>query len=312
MTDHPQVAAHHPQAPPAQRWYVVFRGTQQGIYTDWATAAANVIGVTGAIHRRYGRLEDAQAALEAFNMQEMAAADALTEGMQGLVLGPGAPPPLGAAPAPAPADTTAAAANAPAAHAPAAHAPAAHAPAATGPAHTVATASDAHGGIPHTPSVATAGDNSDDAQSINDDDIGTTWFNVQGGLPHAATHAGSTGSGTGAGSVYGNVAPSVGTAGSVFGGGSAPAPSVASVSTNVPSVFAPLVAIPPVIHGLPSNGRRFYAVVRGRQTGIFDSPWHVIRTLVRDYPGAIYRPFRTLSEASHWFVEQTEDQNDSV
>ncbi|KAI0057687.1 hypothetical protein BV25DRAFT_1920007 [Artomyces pyxidatus] len=96
-------AAHHPQAPPAQRWYVVFRGTEQGIFTDWSSAAARVLSVTGTIHRRYGRLEDAQAALAAFNAQEADAADALANEMQGLVLGPGAPPPAASTVAQAPA-----------------------------------------------------------------------------------------------------------------------------------------------------------------------------------------------------------------
>ncbi|KAI0056182.1 hypothetical protein BV25DRAFT_1921186 [Artomyces pyxidatus] len=311
-------AAHHPLAPSAQRYYVVFRGTQQGIFTDWAAAAARVIGVTGAIHRRYGRLEDAQAALADFNMREAEAAQALVQEMQSLGLGGPGVPPVVSAPVSAPvAAPVSVAASAPVAT-PAPASTSANVqnigglwssvtsnPAVTHtgvplPAHASAPAQ----GATHHAISSTTGSDSDD-RSI-DDDQGASWFNVHS----ASTHAGSTGSGTDTGSVH----PSSGTAGSTYGTGSTPAPSMASASSaaSTLSVFAPLVPTLPVIHGLPSSGRRYYAVVRGRQTGIFDYPWNAVRALVRDYPGALYRPFRTLSEASHWFVEQTEDQDDST
>ncbi|KAI0061783.1 hypothetical protein BV25DRAFT_1916458 [Artomyces pyxidatus] len=103
------------------RFYVVFRGTNPGVYMDWAAAAPNVIGVPGAIHRRYGTLAEAHRALDEFQAHEV---ELMAAQMQGLALATGPfPAPAPAAPEPEP--TPAPAAPAPAAPAPAAPAPAA-------------------------------------------------------------------------------------------------------------------------------------------------------------------------------------------
>ncbi|KAI0064331.1 hypothetical protein BV25DRAFT_1837088 [Artomyces pyxidatus] len=302
--------SHHPQAPPAQRWYVVFRGTEQGIFTDWSTAASRVIGVAGAIHRRFGRLEDAQAALAAFNEQEAAAADSLAAEMQGLVLGPGAPAAVLPPPAPTAAPPTPAAA--PATLAAAAAAPPAAAPVLGTLVHAPAAASAAGAHLnvhaaPHAPPPSNA---SEEDLGVHVGPFGP-WHGAIGGALHAHSQPAAAGN---VGATYGSSPPSLWNASSVYGGGSTSAPSVASWGSHTPATlaFAPLVPTQPVVHGLPSSGRRYYAVVRGRQIGIFDYPWAAVRELIRDYPDALYRPFRTLSEASHWYLEQTEDRNDSA
>ncbi|KAI0056191.1 hypothetical protein BV25DRAFT_1921192 [Artomyces pyxidatus] len=71
------------------------------------------------------------------------------------------------------------------------------------------------------------------------------------------------------------------------------------------SIFSPLVPTPPLLQGLPSNGSYYYAVSRGRQTGIFDYQWSVVNRLVQDYPDAEYHTFHTLSEASYWYLHAT-------
>ncbi|KAI0055074.1 hypothetical protein BV25DRAFT_1922108 [Artomyces pyxidatus] len=62
--------------------------------------------------------------------------------------------------------------------------------------------------------------------------------------------------------------------------------------------FMALPSIPPVVQ--TSSGYRYYAVARGRQVGIFDQPWSLVRHLVEDYPHATHRLFRTIEEASDW------------
>ncbi|KAJ6256113.1 ATP-dependent DNA helicase PIF1 [Drechslerella dactyloides] len=48
--------------------------------------------------------------------------------------------------------------------------------------------------------------------------------------------------------------------------------------------------------------QRFYAVVQGRTTGVFDQPWSIVRNYVDGYPGAIYKSFTTRGEATTWWV----------
>ncbi|EPS40441.1 hypothetical protein H072_5722 [Dactylellina haptotyla CBS 200.50] len=48
--------------------------------------------------------------------------------------------------------------------------------------------------------------------------------------------------------------------------------------------------------------KHFYAVVKGRNTGVFDQPWEHVRTYVDGFPGAIYKSFTTRTEATNWWV----------
>ena len=43
-----------------QRFYVVWRGRDPGIFTDWPTAQASVIGFQGAAHKRFNTLTEAE------------------------------------------------------------------------------------------------------------------------------------------------------------------------------------------------------------------------------------------------------------
>ncbi|KAI0054484.1 hypothetical protein BV25DRAFT_1841778 [Artomyces pyxidatus] len=207
------------------RFYVVFRGTNPGVYSDWAAAAPNVIGIAGAIHRRYPTLAEAHRALDEFQAHEV---EVIAAQMQGLAIAGPAAPPLPAVPEPEPEPTLEVAAPSPV--------PAAFAPA--GAAHT------------NTPAAPAA--------------------------------------------VPGSAPPSPG------------------------ATFVPLTSITPVVN--VARGYRFFAVARGRQVGIFNHPWYasprsllhtelmllrsLVRPLVEDYPHAMYRTFRTVEEASDWFVEK--------
>jgi hypothetical protein len=52
-----------------------------------------------------------------------------------------------------------------------------------------------------------------------------------------------------------------------------------------------------------SNGTKFYAIAKGRETGIFTS-WNRVLTAVGGYPLAKYKRFKTRPEAEIWLVEQ--------
>ncbi|KAJ7579776.1 hypothetical protein C8J56DRAFT_1058792 [Mycena floridula] len=54
-----------PPPPPRENWYVVTRGTQVGIFTDWNVVARHVVGVKGAVFKRYGTRAEAEAAFNA-------------------------------------------------------------------------------------------------------------------------------------------------------------------------------------------------------------------------------------------------------
>ncbi|KAJ7593011.1 hypothetical protein C8J56DRAFT_1045448 [Mycena floridula] len=54
-----------PPPPPRKNWYVITRGRQVGIFTDWNVAASHVVGVKGAVFKRYGTRAEAEAAFNA-------------------------------------------------------------------------------------------------------------------------------------------------------------------------------------------------------------------------------------------------------
>ncbi|KAJ7573029.1 hypothetical protein C8J56DRAFT_1066956 [Mycena floridula] len=54
-----------PPPPPRENWYVVTRGTQVGIFQDWNVAARHVVGVKGAVFKRYATQAEAEAAFNA-------------------------------------------------------------------------------------------------------------------------------------------------------------------------------------------------------------------------------------------------------
>ncbi|KAJ7573269.1 hypothetical protein C8J56DRAFT_1066524 [Mycena floridula] len=54
-----------PPPPPRENWYVITRGTQVGIFQDWNIVARHVVGVRGAVFKRYGTRAEAEAAFNA-------------------------------------------------------------------------------------------------------------------------------------------------------------------------------------------------------------------------------------------------------
>ncbi|KAJ7589298.1 hypothetical protein C8J56DRAFT_1048938 [Mycena floridula] len=61
----PQCQHRFPPPPPRENWYAVTRGTQVGIFNDWNDAARHVVGVKGAVFKRYGTRTEAEAAFNA-------------------------------------------------------------------------------------------------------------------------------------------------------------------------------------------------------------------------------------------------------
>jgi hypothetical protein len=58
-----------------------------------------------------------------------------------------------------------------------------------------------------------------------------------------------------------------------------------------------------------SNVRRFFAVVKGRQTGVFTC-WHKVLKLVKGYPGAVHKRFRREEDYAHEWLAQWIDSDD--
>lgn len=46
--------------------------------------------------------------------------------------------------------------------------------------------------------------------------------------------------------------------------------------------------------------KKYYAVAKGRQTGVFQAPWAQVKQLVEGYPGARYKGFTTKQAALSW------------
>lgn len=53
--------------------------------------------------------------------------------------------------------------------------------------------------------------------------------------------------------------------------------------------------------------KNFYAVGKGRETGIFGS-WDEAKEKVSGFKGAVYKGFKTWEEAEEWFEDYTDDQ----
>jgi hypothetical protein len=52
-------------------WYVVFEGTNLGIYTSWAECSQHGLKVKGNVHQKYRTFEEASAALEEHNSRRI-------------------------------------------------------------------------------------------------------------------------------------------------------------------------------------------------------------------------------------------------
>ncbi|KAJ7594171.1 hypothetical protein C8J56DRAFT_1043943 [Mycena floridula] len=61
----PECQHRFPPPPPHENWYAVTRGTQVGVFNDWNDAARHVVGVKGAVFKRYGTRIEAEAAFDA-------------------------------------------------------------------------------------------------------------------------------------------------------------------------------------------------------------------------------------------------------
>ena len=53
---------------------------------------------------------------------------------------------------------------------------------------------------------------------------------------------------------------------------------------------------------------KYYAVLKGRRTGVFLAPWDEVRTYVDGFPGAIYKSFSTFKDAQA-FLNRSEKSN---
>ena len=49
---------------------------------------------------------------------------------------------------------------------------------------------------------------------------------------------------------------------------------------------------------------KYYAVVRGRQPGVYNS-WHITESMIKGFPGAIYKSFKSEYEASEFLRNST-------
>lgn len=56
---------------------------------------------------------------------------------------------------------------------------------------------------------------------------------------------------------------------------------------------------------------RFYAVVKGRQTGVFNDWFSQVEPLVNGYPGAVFKGFSSHEQAEDWilFMEKRHESN---
>jgi hypothetical protein len=57
----------------------------------------------------------------------------------------------------------------------------------------------------------------------------------------------------------------------------------------------------------PTDPRHFYAVVKGRHTGIFDN-WKAVLVSVSGFAGAKYKSFRHRDSAEEWYLQQLQLQ----
>lgn len=49
--------------------------------------------------------------------------------------------------------------------------------------------------------------------------------------------------------------------------------------------------------------KKYYAVKKGREVGVFEKPWEDIKKLVQGFQGASYKGFSNLKEAEDWFSD---------
>jgi ribonuclease HI len=49
--------------------------------------------------------------------------------------------------------------------------------------------------------------------------------------------------------------------------------------------------------------KKFYAVAKGKKTGVFNESWATVKTYVAGYPGARYKGFMTFEEAATWLAQ---------
>lgn len=52
--------------------------------------------------------------------------------------------------------------------------------------------------------------------------------------------------------------------------------------------------------------RKYYAIKKGREIGIFDKSWDEVSKLVQGFQGAVYKSFTSLESAKEWFENNQE------
>lgn len=57
--------------------------------------------------------------------------------------------------------------------------------------------------------------------------------------------------------------------------------------------------------------KNFYAVGKGRETGIFNS-WDEAKEKVSGFKGAVYKGFKTFEEAEEWFESYSDEQKRKI
>ncbi|KAI0054666.1 hypothetical protein BV25DRAFT_1922486 [Artomyces pyxidatus] len=284
-----------PPPNPGARWYVVFAGRRPGIYTDWHTAAAHVIGVPNSVYKKYRDYESALAAFQA--SQEASRAndvgepednatpgnqrdhdDELAARLARMNVAPRSQPSVPRSP-----------------------------PSIPRPPPSIDSISVSFG------NGGTHAGYSPAPSSHVHVDVGTTGREPP---PYCARH-GSPIPAVGTNSGRGHIASPTPTpftrtvypdASSSTSHGYDMSSGPSRHSPEGGSLHAPLRAITPLLNRSgASNGHPFFVVLNARRNGIFNAPWNVVSMLVVSQPRAIWRSFRTLEEASAWYWDQLAD-----
>ncbi|KAI0054603.1 hypothetical protein BV25DRAFT_1922542 [Artomyces pyxidatus] len=80
-------------------------------------------------------------------------------------------------------------------------------------------------------------------------------------------------------------------------------------SSSQPAASSSNVAPPLTREGIDSapDGDLWYAIVRGRDEGVFPGPFENIRNKIIDFDNTFFRGFETIEDAGDWFIEHFSD-----
>ncbi|KAI0055064.1 hypothetical protein BV25DRAFT_1922118 [Artomyces pyxidatus] len=80
-------------------------------------------------------------------------------------------------------------------------------------------------------------------------------------------------------------------------------------ASSQPAASSCIIAPPLTREDIDSapDGNLWYAIVRGREEGVFPGPLENIRNKIIDYENTFFRGFETIEDAGEWFVEHFAD-----